>query len=238
MHRNSRQVRTLIIALTVSTLSQITVPQATWAQEGLDGSGAALDGGIPALTYATSPVPVERGTPVAFTMPNGEQHWFEPVYLPEGGINWVQAKLLAEEAGGYLATLHSEAENAFVFSLIADLKYWHRFDKPYNDWILSGPFLGGFQPAGAAEPDGGWQWVSGEPWSYERWQKEGLDIGNIFPPDNQPNNNNDNQNVLAFGEVDYPVAYWSDVPHKMSTYNTPAPPNFGFVIEYNAEPAS
>lgn len=56
-------------------------------------------------------------------MPNGEQHWFDPVYRPEVGINWVQAKLLAEEAGGYLATLHSEAENAFVFSLIADLKY-------------------------------------------------------------------------------------------------------------------
>lgn len=231
MLKRSVSASTLTIALTTCILLG---GQAS--AQGLDANGNDLGDRSPAITFSSSPVPVTRSEAVPFTLPAGDIHWFEVVYLPDGGVNWVQAKGLAEEAGGYLATIHSSAENAFVFSLIADNKFWHRFDKPYNDWVLSGPFIGGFQPAGAAEPDGGWQWVSGEDWTFELWQKEGLDIGINFPPDDQPNNSNDNQNVLAFGEVDYPVSYWGDVPHMMGTHGTPAPPNHGFIIEYENRP--
>lgn len=182
------------------------------------------------------PVPSERFEPVAYRLPNGEIHWYETVYLPQGGVNWVQAKWIAEQEGGYLASVHSDEENAFLFSLVEDLKYWYKFDHGEGLFNLSGPFLGGFQPQGSIEPDGNWRWASGEPWSYVRWQKEGLDIGINMRPDDQPNNNGPGQNVLAFGEVDVPANYWSDVPHIMGTHNTPLPQCYGFIIEYNEKP--
>lgn len=189
------------------------------------------------LTMDQLPVAIERAEPVAYTLPNGETHWYETVHTPEGGINWVQAKILAEQQGGYLASVHSEAENDFIFSLVEEDKFWYKFDHGDGIFVLSGPFLGGFQPEGAAEPDGGWRWVSGESWGFERWQKAGLEIGIRAEPDDQPNNNRGTQNVLGFGEVDVPVAYWSDLPHMMSTHNTRMPSCYGFIIEYNDKPS-
>lgn len=188
------------------------------------------------LTFETLPVPVERTEPRRYTLPNGEPHWYEVVFLPEGGVNWVQAKSLAEQAGGYLVSIHSEQENEFVFSLVRDPKFWYKFDHGEGLYNLSGPFLGGFQADGAPEPDGGWHWASGEPMTYERWQKEGLPIGEKIKPDNQPNNNRGIQNVMAFGEVDVPMNYWSDVPHIMGTYNSGLPQCYGFIIEYDQTP--
>lgn len=188
------------------------------------------------LDMANLPMPVERSVPVSYTLPNGKTHWYEAVHTPEGGINWVQAKKYAESQGGYLATIHSKGENELVFSLVEDIKYWFRFDHGEGLFNLSGPFLGGYQPHDAAEPDGGWRWVTGEPWDFINWQKANLKIGNKMAPDDQPNNNNGNQNVLAFGEVDLQVSYWSDVPHMMSTYGLKVPSCYGFIIEYDAQP--
>jgi len=202
----------------------------------LNEKGQELTPDSTLLRFDQLPVPFERSNPVSFTLPNNETHWYEVVYTPQGGINWVQAKQLAESEGGYLASIHSIQENEFLFWLVRDLKFWYRFDHGGELFNLSGPFLGGFQPVGSVEPDGGWRWVSGEPWTFERWQHEDLPIGNKMKPDNQPNNNNGNQNVMAFGEVDLPVSYWSDVPHTMSTHNSGGPSCYGFIIEYEQKP--
>jgi hypothetical protein len=202
----------------------------------LDENGNELKPFSTILTWDSLPVAYERNKAAALQLPNGETHWYETVYLPEGGVNWVQAKALAEQAGGHLVTIHSEEENTFVFELITHPKYWYAFDHGDNLFVLSGPFLGGFQAAGAREPDGDWRWVTGEPMSFIKWQKEGLDIGIKSKPDNQPNNSRDSQHVMAYGEVDVPAPYWSDVPHGMGTYDTPLPPAHGFIIEYNNEP--
>lgn len=202
----------------------------------LNDKGEELTPQSKVLSFDELDFPVERSKPVLFTLPNNEIHWYEVVHTPQGGINWVQAKQLAEAEGGYLASIHSLQENEFLFWLVRDLKFWYRFDHGGELFNLSGPFLGGFQPQGATEPDGGWRWASGEAWTFERWQKEDLPIGNKMKPDNQPNNNNGNQNVLAFGEVDLPVSYWSDVPHIMSTHNSGGPSCYGFIIEYEQKP--
>ena len=41
------------------------------------------------LTWSTIPTPFEVIEVAAFELPNGNTHWYEVVYLPEGGVNWV-----------------------------------------------------------------------------------------------------------------------------------------------------
>lgn len=187
-------------------------------------------------TFETIPVKFERLAPVAFKLPNQQTHWYEVIYLPEGGINWVEAKHLAELAGGYLVTLHSKEENEFVFSLIKDRKYWFEWDSRHN-YVMSGPFIGAYQPKGSSEPKGGWKWVSGEPWTYNNWCRDGVKEDRDPRPNDQPNNANGNQNVAAYGEINDPVPYWGDFPHKFSTFNSPFKgKTYAFIIEYNQKP--
>ena len=79
--------------------------------------------------------------------------------VPES-ITWGDAKAAAEKAGGYLATISSAAENAFVYQLASkNPGLWHM--NPWNDRL--GPWLGGHQTAA------GWRWVTGERWDYTNW---------------------------------------------------------------------
>jgi hypothetical protein len=77
------------------------------------------------------------------------------------GITWAQALLDAQAmtfngVSGHLATLTEQSENDFVFSL--GNVHYH--------------FIGGFQNLSSpsySEPGGGWEWVTGEAWSYTNW---------------------------------------------------------------------
>jgi len=44
----------------------------------------------------------------------------------------VQAAMLAESVAGYLASITSEAENSFVFSLVNDEEYFWQFPDDYS----------------------------------------------------------------------------------------------------------
>ena len=82
----------------------------------------------------------------------GNGHFYEVVQRV-GGITWGNANLAATNQGGYLATITSAEENAFVFNIATQIAtVW------YNGF---GPWLGGIQPAGSVEPGGGWSWVTG-----------------------------------------------------------------------------
>lgn len=204
----------------------------------LDAAGNEIDARMPSppLRFDTLPVPFERMTPVPFTLPDGHTHWYEAVHLPRGGVNWVQARSLADQAGGHLATVHSASENAFIFDLVKDRKFWFQWDASHN-FVMNGPFLGGYQPRGSAEPDGGWRWVTGEPWTFQNWARDGMD-GDEDPRNNrQPNDATGNQNVIAFGEVNKPVPTWGDFPQKFGTFNSRFPGQAnGFIIEYETAP--
>ena len=91
----------------------------------------------------------------------GNGHWYEAVYVPTY-ITWTAADAAARSAGGYLATITSESENEFAYSLITDDKFWHF--KGNNN----GPWIGGYQDRNApgySEPGGGWRWVTDEPFA-------------------------------------------------------------------------
>jgi hypothetical protein len=146
----------------------------------------------------------------------GNGHWYLAVYVP-GGINWADARAKAQALGGDLATITSAAENSFVFLRIADPIFWRQ---PATGPVrLFGPWIGGFQPPGSAEPLGLWSWVTGEPWSYTSW-----DTG-------EPNNLNGNEDHLHFyAPGTNPLPRWNDL---LQTQSCP-----GFVVESAVPPVA
>ena len=80
-------------------------------------------------------------------------HFHKAMYVPQG-IRWAQAKAAAERKGGYLATITSSKENRFVFSLIDEDRFWNLRITDV-DKENAGLWIGGYQEAGAREPNGG-----------------------------------------------------------------------------------
>lgn len=143
-----------------------------------------------------------------FNPANG--HWYEAVTVADA-MYWDDAKSAAEErvhrgVRGHLATITSPQEQQFVVVRLPS--------------AISGEFyLGGFQKPGAAEPRGGWQWVTGEPWDYVNWAG------------GEPNDANEGESRLAFMERSRGGG-WNDVPASRF-------PVKGYVVEYEtAAPVS
>jgi hypothetical protein len=187
---------------------------------------------------------LERQPVQSFTSPEGKTHYYELVYVPAGNLNWYQAAYLAADAGGYLACPTSDAENTFLFNQVNDQKYFWVFPEggQMNHYGISiGPFLGGYQPEGSAEPAGGWTWLSGEKMIYKNWAVN-LDDGVIDKdprPNDQPNDSgDDNQRVMGFGELNLPVATWGDYMDATGTYGQDRLPgrSYAFFIEYESKP--
>jgi hypothetical protein len=144
----------------------------------------------------------------------GNGHFYEALHAPNG-ITWAAAQADAVARGGYLATMTSAAENAFTYGLISsDISYWYVTGS--EAW---GPWLGGLQPAGSAEPAGGWAWVTGEAFSYQNWASL------------QPNNNQ-NENRIQFTGHNAPggAPTWNDLNDSNTTYVR------AYIVEYNSVP--
>jgi hypothetical protein len=99
---------------------------------------------------------LSRAAPALFNPGNG--HWYTVV---TDAKTWGEAKSTAERMVhqsmlGHLATLTSDDERAWVAANVD-------FQGETHLW------LGGYQDPEGAEPDGGWRWVTGEPWVYANW---------------------------------------------------------------------
>ncbi|MCO5297798.1 MAG: PEP-CTERM sorting domain-containing protein [Fimbriimonadaceae bacterium] len=153
----------------------------------------------------------------------GNGHWFQVVLIAGTDHSWSAARAEAQAMTGPqgqavdLATLTSEAENAFAFGLADNPIYW-AIDASNNN---QGPYLGAYQPPGSSEPAGGWTWVTGEPWSFTQWAG------------NEPNNNGGDESVLQFfANGTGRAATWNDMT------DAPGGPQLAFVAEAVPEPAS
>jgi hypothetical protein len=148
-------------------------------------------------------------------------HYYEAIYVAPGGsgITWDDAKAATESLSyngwrGYLATVTSQSENDFLVST-------------FGTATLHGYWLGGFQPAGSTEPDGNWQWVTGEAWSYTNWQPG--EPNNYYmgewggPPEGSSENALHYQYANNTGHL-----AWNDFPD--GAYGT------GYIVEYSPEP--
>ena len=143
-------------------------------------------------------------------------HRYMPVLLTNG-VTWDQANAAATAGGGYLATITSAAENDFVFALIDRPEYWQTW--PTNPPAASGPWLGGWQSAGAAEPAGGWGWLTPEPFDFTAW--------NSGAPDNAASSFGANEDRLAFASTAANTRSnrWNDLPGALRLA--------GYVIEFD-----
>ncbi|RUS60874.1 hypothetical protein EGN72_06735 [Pseudorhodobacter sp. E13] len=180
----------------------------------------------------------------SFTRPEGDTHYYEVVLVDSMNVSWVQAAILAQAEGGYLASITTPEENAFLFGLVDDDKYYWQFPDDYTSdshyRIKIGPFLGGVRVSDTEDSLDGWQWLSGEEWTYSNWAQN-LNDGVIDrdPRDNTQPNGKGNQNVMGFGELNVPVPTWGDYWDTVAQYGKRGMPsgyNRGFVIEYDAMP--
>ncbi len=94
---------------------------------------------------------------------SGNGHWY--LVTRDFFRSWEELQASAAEHGGYFATITSAEEDAFVYAYIAQFPYL----LPERNGVIYGPWIGGVQDPGAAEPAGGWGWITGEPWSYTNW---------------------------------------------------------------------
>ena len=98
-----------------------------------------------------------NATPIQWSV-NG--HWYDVAFL-DPVLEWEDARDLAQDSGGYLASLTSAEENQFV---------WHFLNSNLvGDSRYAQYWLGGYQTDKLAEPGGHWAWVSGEAWNYTNW---------------------------------------------------------------------
>jgi len=133
------------------------------------------------------------------------QHYYERI---SNTITWDTASANATSNGGYLATLTSQEENDFIVT-------------SYGGSNISGFHIGGTQPAGSQEPGGGWQWVTGETWSYTNWNGgEPNDGAGVFPLENRL------QYAWNAGN-----GTWNDILNTLADGNTR-----GYIVEYNQAP--
>ena len=144
----------------------------------------------------------------------GNGHYYELIDISG---TWNDADQAAEALSwmghsGYLATVTSQPEQDFISTNFLD--------------GVKDIYIVGFQPDGSPEPDGNWQWITGENWEYENW----------FKPE-EPSNSNSPQGwdedvvvMCNHGTVD--DGTWVDIPHESTAERY-------FMVEYPVpEPAT
>lgn len=169
---------------TIANPADVTVPDSTTppSDAGADAEGGAT--GYPDASRFPDAATVWQ--PAA----GGNGHGYL-VIVSDASVTWETANAVAADAGGHLATITSGDENQLLTELAVDAGGWA------TDY---GPWLGGFQPAGSYEPDGGWTWVTNEPFGYTNWKP------------GEPNNDGDENNLQFYGTPTDPTwdGTWND----------------------------
>src|ERR1041384_3193087 len=130
----------------------------------------AFSSGLTVMLLAANVALADITSEAQWTIASGGNGHLYRVVAKPNLISWDTANAEASLSGGYLATITSPEENAFIFSLIDNASFW---TQSAND---HGPWIGGFQPPGSTEPSGGWTWVtqpgagSPEAFSYFNWE--------------------------------------------------------------------
>ena len=138
--------------------------------DGIVDYGQCHDGTLPDYNGNNIPDCCEQGVqctvgryPVQWRVEDGGNgHWYR--FIPVNLIgSWSSANEAAGQVGGHLATITAPAELGFVelLSACVGCPGWG------PSWAI-----GGIQNQASptyAEPAGGWQWVTGENWSWSPW---------------------------------------------------------------------
>lgn len=140
-------------------------------------------------------------------------NYYEAISAPH--ITWDKANIEAINLGGHLATITSQEENDFIFSLLpsSNVPYW----------------LG----ATDSKNEGTWEWVNGEGIFWEN----GTSLMYTNWAEGEPNNDTwKDEDSLAFAFFEADGRTWNDAPTGYDGYD-----NGGYIVEYEAsvpEPAT
>jgi hypothetical protein len=114
--------------------------------------------------------------------------------LIAGEMKWSEAKADAAKRGGHLATITSQEEWEAILHVLASQ------GQSFQDKSVA---IGGTD----AEEEGVWKWITGEPWSFNRWHQNGVEPSNTLG------------NEHALGITDYPGNPWNDIgEHAQQTH--------------------
>lgn len=153
----------------------------------------------------------------------GNGHCYEVVFSTK---TWTNANADAIARGGYLASVTSEAENQFVYRLVAgDPRFWtfERFAQTGATYY-HGPWLGASQPieCPVVSPACGWVWSSGEAWNYTNWLSG--EPNDLIAP---------TENSLQFFGFSGPSSGWNDRPN-----SRPSQPVTAYIVEFAPQTGS
>lgn len=170
------------------------------------------DSGLSRLTEG-SPAGAPPAAPAFTAVQNPANGHYYALFINDNAAPMLfeDAKDRAASVGGYLATITSEEENNFV----------------RDSFLVDGnifTFLGALQAPGSQEPDGGWYWDNGEPWSYTNWS-----FGE--PNNSSPLGYEDNVEIYLFD--DYRRGRWNDIPN--TTQDLGGICN-SYLVEWDADP--
>ena len=129
--------------------------------------------GLFAVVAVAGVAPAQTTQPVEWKVSEGGNgHWYQLVdfgMLP----TWDLAAQFATSRGGYLGTVTSPTEQTAMVQVVQSQTATVSCESFGVIW------LGGKQSAAGLPANQGWQWVTGEPWSYENWAPgEPNDYGN------------------------------------------------------------
>jgi len=141
------------------------------------------------------------------------EHYYEAVHVNDG-ITWDEAREIADKKmfeglSGHLATITSQTENDFVYNSL-------------GGELLAGYWLGAYQPNGSNEPNGNWQWVTGENWNYSNWG--GTEPNNSYGGEFGGAPAGSDEEALQLHPTSSPPYTWNDM--EKTALMT------GFIIEY------
>jgi hypothetical protein len=119
-------------------------------------------------------------------------HWY---FVTDPGT-WPEAEAEAVAAGGHLITINDSVENTVMYDT------YKEFLLGYSGQVANGAWIGLYQPPGSSEPDGGWEWISGEPVTFTNWF------------DGEPSNDEGVENYAHFGLMTPDPYKWNDWSHE------------------------
>ncbi len=143
----------------------------------------------------------------------GNGHWYQRVDS-DSEVTWTASRDAAMVNSGYLITITSAAEQAWVLLHFIDNQPYCTPASWANKFSI---WIGLWQDMSAtdySEPTGGWRWVTSEPVNFFNWRQD------------EPNNGGAENSAAAF----YPAGDWNDQPDDSGFYCVTA-----YVIEWSAD---